>query len=268
MMNKESDGSRDAVQAEDPRPWGMRGPGWAFALGTMFLVVVAMIAVFVVGQGGQNKAGPSEVTTTVTAPAPSGAGQSTSGGPSGSSTTASGASHQCPTPKQDTTPAESTDWKTTWEVTGQVLAPSTEAGPKVKKEGLRRCFDRSPRGAVAFAANTFLGFMQAPDLARQVALQQMTPGAARDQTLQNPGTTDTSVQLGIAAYRVLAWSPDTAQIELAVTVSTRPGTWTRVAPRIVWSGDDWKMDGANLGPDPAPLDSLAMLTQWGPGGTS
>ncbi|MBC9958351.1 hypothetical protein [Yimella sp. cx-51] len=265
MMNNKTGSEHEDTRADEPRPWGMRGPGWVLALGTMFLVVVAMIAVFVVGRGGQKNAGPTEVTRTVTAPALSGAGQASSSAPSGSSTAASG---QCPTPKQDSAPAETAELKTTWEVTGQVLSPSTEAGPKVKSDGLRRCFDRSPRGAVAFAANTFLGFMQAPDVARQVALHQMTPGAARDQTLQSPGTTDTSTQFGIAGYRVLAWSPDAAQVEFAVTVSTRPGTWTRVAPRIVWSGDDWKMDGANLGPDPAPLDSLAMLTQWGPGGAS
>ncbi|RYG76150.1 hypothetical protein EU513_13960 [Yimella sp. RIT 621] len=261
MFNKKNADSGPRV--DDPRPWGMRGAGWPlFAVPVMFLVVVAMIAVFVFGRGADDTA-TSETTVTVTPSAPPNTAAPSTQAPT-TATSEPAPAGTCPTPKEDTVPAGTVAWKTTWEIAGQTIAPLTESGPKVKQpDGVRRCFDRSPRGAVAFAANVFLGFMQSPAIARQVATQQMTPGADRDQTLQDPGTTDTSIQFSIAGYRVLAWSPDAAQIELAISVSSRPNTWTLISPRIVWTGGDWKMDGANSGPDPAPLDSLATLTRWG-----
>lgn len=265
-MAKETETGSTGV--DDPRPWGMRGSTWfLFAIPTVFFIVLAMIAVFVLGRGGDDeKASPAETTVTVSPSTP--AESSPSEGSAPASSPATSEAGGCPAPKEAKEPATSMP-STTWEVAGQVVAPSTPAGPRIKqKDGVRRCFDRSPHGAVAFAANTFLGFMQSPDIARQVATQQMTPGVHRDQTLKTPGTSDTSVQFSIAGYRVLAWDPNRAQIEFAISVSSQPGTWTLIAPRVVWVNGDWKMDGANAGPTPAPLDSLATITRWAPGEAS
>lgn len=266
MFNEKNADSGPRV--DDPRPWGMRGAGWPlFAIPVMFLVVVAMIAVFVFGRGGDDTA-TSEATVTVTPSAPPNTAAPSTQAPT-TATSEPAPAGTCPTPKEDTVPADTVAWKTTWEIAGQAIAPLTESGPKVKQpDGVRRCFDRSPRGAVAFAANVYLGFTQSPEVARQVHLQQMTPGAHRERGLQSPGWSDTSVQFSIAGYRVLAWSPDAAQIELAVAVSSQPGQWSLVSPRILWKDGDWKVDGTNAGPAPTVLDSLATMTRWGAGESS
>lgn len=158
----------------------------------------------------------------------------------------------CPQqPASDAIP--STAPATRWEIIDKTALPRTAAGPAVDSP-VRRCFARSPEGALLAATNISMSAFGAN--AEQVFKHQVLPGSNRDAALHEardakPRTGDVAQVKG---YRFLNYSPDQAQVQLLTGLGERSQAFTIT---LQWSGDDWKVNldapGGYLPPQPASL---------------
>jgi hypothetical protein len=155
-----------------------------------------------------------------------------------------------------------------WDFEDGVLVPTkAEVGAGiVDDDGLRRCYRRSPAGAV-FAAMTTLAQAQNPDKTMAVVQRRLAPGPGQQMALAearrlkaSPTPDNVRNQLGqmqYAGYKIVDYTPNRAVLSVAIQVEDE--NIGGVAVVMSWQGGDWKVvlrpDG-ELGPDP---DLLATL---------
>jgi hypothetical protein len=156
--------------------------------------------------------------------------------------------------------------KATWSLVGTIAAPSIKGqGPgRVDDDGYRNCFARTPTGALLAAANlAALGSDRA--IAKKFNDLSLVPGPGRDVLLRKPvtGESDSSVRIQIAGFRVLRYTGDQADIDIAIRTSR--GAVGADVINLAWSGGDWKWrvaDDGNPLNQPAQLPNLAGYIPW------
>jgi hypothetical protein len=140
---------------------------------------------------------------------------------------------------------------------------------------VRRCYARSPTGAV-FAAWNFLAIADTTDDA--AVMRALTaPGEARDAAIRRgsppPDPNTASEMIG---FRVLDYSPARATVVVGYRIAPKPSAemdlgqtgsqLVAIQLDMLWLDGDWK--AVLLPGDPAlhaeSLDSIAGLVQWEP----
>lgn len=156
-----------------------------------------------------------------------------------------------------------------WAYEGTTAYPvSPEFGPGAEDEAgaFRYCFQQSPEGAL-FAASYALAV--ATDQSKVPAWIDYfaAPGPYRDQFLE-PGTdagSDTAARLRIAGFRLLAYTGDTARVDIAMVASADGQTFNLSGVyNLVWVDGDWKIDTST--PEPGTFSTIPDLTgyvSWG-----
>ncbi|GAB3868540.1 hypothetical protein GCM10028801_44630 [Nocardioides maradonensis] len=156
--------------------------------------------------------------------------------------------------------------RATWDPVGSFTAPSSpQYGPTRTQQGVRACYQHTPTGAL-FAAINFpfeIGSASPADYS-SVVQALMTPGAQRDQLVAEGQTTNGSgAAFTVAAYRIDACTADRCNLRL---IMSSAGKLLEVPSSMVWSGGDWKADGANMAGTPGPVAAMpAGFTNFGPG---
>lgn len=161
-----------------------------------------------------------------------------------------------------------------WDRVGAYQVPgSTVVGPGVVDGHVRRCYARSPTGAVFAAYGYFSAQLTWPtDVAM---LRELTAqSAARDEALRQGGSppTDPNKTVELVGFRVLDYSPAAATVLLAARVAPAPSAEMDLGQtaselgaasvRLLWERGDWKVAVEPQGFQAEPLDSIAGLVPW------
>ena len=207
----------------------------------------------------------------------SGAGQAPDAAPAAPSTPS--APPECADQPAVAVPPETlveTTYTTQWvPVDGQSLPQSQGAGPAIS-DWPRRCFSRTPEGALYAISTLLYESLSAGSNDRLLTLAQtrFAPTGAYQQQInqlqQNPaalGVQGQQPSMTIIGYRWAGYTPDTASIELQWVHLDGPSADSTVAIsyQAQWSGNDWLM----LAPSNrsalyrAGADSRTF-TSWGP----
>lgn len=219
----------------------------------LLVVVVAGVLLSVRGHGGGGGSVAAPASTTVTA-APTAAAATSAG------------------PVDGGVKALATAPTTRWALYQGFAVPySTVYGPrKVDGYGPATGYAHDAGGALFAAAQLNARIPLSPRVdARKVLDTQTVRGAGYDVAAAAiatrniaPGTVPYAINQ-IAAYRVVAYSPSSASIELVAQSKT--GTMASSTTTVEWVGGDWKLQltatGAT-GSDPVPVTSLAGYVPW------
>lgn len=145
---------------------------------------------------------------------------------------------------------------------------SDEFGPgATTDEGVRYCFQHSPRGALFAAANALA---QAADPTPTDAWLDyfLADSPNRDELLASVAPTEspTATRITLAGFRVLDYDGQTAHVDLAFNGSASGQTFyfSAVYP-LRWEGGDWKFaatSAADLG-NVVQIPNLAGYVSWG-----
>lgn len=225
-------------------------------------VVMGMVAVMVVGVlVGRALGGGEDGTAADESASPSSAVKARSEASGGQ---ASARASGCP--KQGAGDGEASDVvaapPTTWEAYGggTFLLPKTAAGPSVRGEVARRCYARSPLGALTAGVNTLMGVSTHGKTQQWMAASMITPGPARSELQADPKNDAPTPR--VRAARLLSYSPHRAQLEVVVEMSDqRRQVLVKQPATAVWLNGDWKLDGADDRP-PVIVQSLDGLIRW------
>ncbi len=142
-----------------------------------------------------------------------------------------------------------------WDYEGTTAYPvSAVYGPaEVDPDGIRTCFQHSPEGALFWAANAIA---QGSGKNKQAwADHAVSEGPYRDRLMQDDGAGEngSDSRTRVAGFRLLSYAGSTAQVDIAVTVTTSGEVVTMSCVySMVWRGGDWKIDSD------AP-DALSMV---------
>ena len=224
------------------------GTGWWAAAGLIAVVIVALIGVLVVigtrdttAVAGGTATTPSTAASATTAvPAPPGVGDTPTAAPA-----ADGRPAGCTTTGTDQTTPVDTPRNVTWGLVAGTAVPSSPTdGPMLHSAaGVAYCFSRTPVGAMLAVSN--LG--HATGAAQAVQNDQLkystVPGPLADEIAAKPAVaSDPAATKGtqLAGFRVLSYTPDSASIALAFSVST-PGKYGVITAAMQWSQGDWRV---------------------------
>ncbi|MEU4607522.1 hypothetical protein AB0F43_31440 [Kribbella sp. NPDC023972] len=161
-----------------------------------------------------------------------------------------------------------------WDMVNGVRVPGAASyGPHVKDaDGLRRCYARSPIGALFAAYNYIVAMSPADDESGEktfsVLRRIMSPGQNRDlyfdylRDADDPTTNDHS-ELELVGYSYVTASPDRAVIIIAARAGAGyASSWWR----LNWQDGDWKVEApqpGQLAGDPYDgLTDLAGFVPW------
>lgn len=156
-----------------------------------------------------------------------------------------------------------------WTLVATIAVPSAEGvGPgEVFPDQFRRCFARTPEGAL-FAAANIVGVSGSFPLEKQVTEWYVAEGPGRAEAVAAAGThsnPDSTFRLQIAGFRVLNYTGDTATVDIAMRAST--GAFASQVYDLVWQDGDWRMRVAPDGEGPltpvARIPDLAGYIPWG-----
>lgn len=154
---------------------------------------------------------------------------------------------------------------TRWTTVGTMAAPaSATAGPgRQQQDGLRSCYAHTVTGALFAVANVW-AMGSDPRLYRQVLEQNTASGPGRGAALQQDvGPSNTGMSAQIAGFKVTAYSPSEATVDIAFQLSS--GTQISFPTPVRWQDGDWKVELADDGTPvfrPTTLQSLAGYIPW------
>ena len=158
----------------------------------------------------------------------------------------------------------------TWSLVGSMHAPAiTGVGPtSLTTSGIPQCFAGTPSGVVLAAANYVAYGTGRPDLAKELALSTVAPGAGRALAIEaaETATTMTSQTLRIVGYRLDGYSPELAKVTLAV--QTVDGSLVSGELALTWTDGDWKLIADPATGAVTDLNSLSSLGGFIPWGAS
>ena len=147
-----------------------------------------------------------------------------------------------------------------WSIVDKVAVPTSKAGPRVLSPN-RRCFARSPEGALLAVSN--IGMLAFGKDVKAIFADQVLPGPNHDAALkeavgQGPREGD---KAQIRGFRFLNYSQDRAQVQLLTGIQQQLQQFTIT---VEWSEGDWKVNldtpGGYLPPQPA--SSADGFIQW------
>lgn len=152
-----------------------------------------------------------------------------------------------------------------WTLVGTTAAPAVDgAGPGViDADGFRSCYARTPTGALVAAAN-YAALGSYPPVRERFDRDATVPGPGRDALLAKPAPTraPSTVRVQIVGFRVLRYTGDQADIDLAVRSSS--GAVAGVALPLRWAQGDWKIPVADDGSDLATYTQLSDVSGYIP----
>lgn len=145
-----------------------------------------------------------------------------------------------------------------WSLVGTIAAPTVDGqGPaRVDEDGFRSCFAHTPTGAVVAAAN-LAAMGSYPPVRRRFSREAIAPGPGRDVNLTQPAPQGASdgVRLQLAGFRLLRYTGDQADLDLALRTET--GQMFGAIVFLAWAEGDWK---ARLADDGSDLTSISPIT--------
>lgn len=157
--------------------------------------------------------------------------------------------------------------ETNWKYQSTTAYPSSATyGPAISdQQGIRRCFQRSPEGALFMAANAAVqgsSSVTGPDWAAYF----LADGPFRESLLADATYTESSddTRMSIVGFRMLSYEGEAARVDIAVRTATSSGTVTASAVyELIWTDGDWKLDTSTDAPiSVAPIPDTAGYTPW------
>lgn len=231
-------------------------PGFAIAAALVILLVVVGVVVITLNitRGAPGSAGPGpspfDSPSRTVEPTPSALSESICGLPSATGDE-----------RVSTAPAAE------WAYQGTTAYPTSPTfGPGASMpNGVRYCFQHSPRGALFAAANAMAQGSD-PAAAKEWVNYALADGPYRDQlrTRIGSGSTGSGTRLAIVGFRMLQFSEDRARVDLAVraTSSARAIAVSGVY-ELVWQKGDWKISSDVSNPmDLATIPDTAGYIPW------
>jgi hypothetical protein len=155
----------------------------------------------------------------------------------------------------------------TWIFQSGMLMPThPQLGPTIEDaDGVRRCFQRSPAGAVVAAMVTLVQAQaQDKDLYRAVLGRRFAPGAGRTAALgvqRTPVATDPAAPaIQFAGFKIVDYTPSRAIVSVAVQAAVDEIAALQVT--VSWVDGDWKIV---LTPDGrlTPTDAMVLVSLYG-----
>lgn len=131
---------------------------------------------------------------------------------------------------------------TSWEAIGASDAPTSEQmGPGlVDADGLRRCYARTPAGAV-LAASNIVAMGAEPAMVRPMLERAVMPGPGQDVALAaldaQIGSTQVTVRYDLTAARLVSYDGTRALVD--VGIATTDQLYLSQILTLEWSGGDW-----------------------------
>ena len=241
------------------------GAGWWVAAGFMAVVIVALVGVLIVIGTRDTTAvagGPATAPTTApgavsAVPAPPGPGDTTPAAPA-----ADGRPAGCATTGTDQTIPGDTPKGVTWTLNKGMALPSSAAdGPALRGDaGVGYCYSRTPVGAVIAASNIGRGTGTGQELQDAQFKYSIVPSDLASQAAAVPIAADdpaatSGVQL--AGFRVISYTQDSASVALALSTTSRPGTFLVGTLAMQWFEGDWR---AVMQPGPSVLSTTTTTS--------
>ena len=154
----------------------------------------------------------------------------------------------------------------TWALVGTTAAPQVEgAGPgRIDPDGFRTCYARTPTGALVANANYLALGSYGPTRERFIK-EVSAPGPGRDALLrkEQTRTNETSgTRLQIVGFRVLRYTGDQADVDLAVRTSN--GALVSFVTYLKWAEGDWKIQVGTDGQDVTAVTQLSDTSGYIP----
>lgn len=215
--------------------------------------IATMLAIGTVALAGCT-GGTEEPTTAPTTDGTIESGPSDGGEETASETPADDCS---PDDSDQKIPAEAPTADAWPDVNGLGTPVSDTYGPLDREDDVWTCFAHSPTGALFFASYTLSG-IASPEF-REVYIPD-NPLAEEGQGSDSSGTT-------IEGFRYLSYTPEEAQLEIAVTVP-RDGESILAAVPVTahWDGKNWILDYSELeSREYRGITGLTGFTPWGVG---
>ena len=159
--------------------------------------------------------------------------------------------------------------ETQWQYQDTIAYPiSPQYGPgAVSDEGYRYCFQRSPEGALFMAGNAISQGTYDHQMAGAWLNYVVAEGPYREELLQDTGSAQSlsNGRLSIQGFRLLAYTGDTARVDIAVraTVNGQTVVFSGVYD-LVWQSGDWKISTET--PEPlnmAQIPDVSGYIAWG-----
>lgn len=221
-------------------------PGLVWSAALLAIVIIAGIAIAIIGQGSSNEQEPEAVPPAITPEEPTSASRCGLTASDQSALTTAGP------------PAE-------WELVGRIAVPTTEEhGPGAVEDGLRVCYSQTPAGAVVAAFN-IVGQVSNPEIALSAYEEFLANGPGREAALEayqeTTGSTDVSVQF--AGFQVLDFDEERALIDVVARGSN--GVILSTPVELVWEAGDWRLALQDNGQPliaPRTVPSLAGYVEW------
>ena len=152
-----------------------------------------------------------------------------------------------------------------WALVGTFAAPTVPGqGPGiVEQDGFRSCFAHTPTGAVVAAVN-LAALGSYPPVRERFNTQALAPGAGREVVLSRPaaGGASDGPRLQLAGFRLLRYTGDQADVDLALLTST--GSMLGFTGYLVWAEGDWKVRLADDGSDLSSVSPISTLDDYIP----
>jgi hypothetical protein len=229
----------------------------------LLIAIVALLALILVGGGIAVATGAfSGGGTPVAAPT----GDAVAATEAGTSTSApalpDGAASVCGLPGYEETSSLTQAPSVTWSLIGTMAAPDDMqgAGPGVQEDDgqFRTCFAHTSEGAL-FAAINFAAAGSNPSNHPRM-YELLADGKAKDMVRAAGSGTDqtSSDRVQVAAFKVNAYAPDTATIDLVLKVTSAGDALVSQPLVLNWEHGDWKVLLTENGTQyqPSPLTSL------------
>ena len=148
----------------------------------------------------------------------------------------------------------------TWSLVGKVVTPTVpEAGPAtIDPDGYRRCYARTPVGALTAAAN-LAAMGSDPTLADRLAHDGLMPGALQDRLLASPEPSSAaSGGAQLRGFQVVSYDGTNATINLGMQAQN--GGYGVATMDLVWHEGDWRIGVRGEG----EAQEMAVTYSWPP----
>lgn len=257
----------DGLYPDHDSPPGFDRTRSAYAAAALVATIV-LLGVWVMWPDNNNTKTGDTAAPVVTNPVPPGPGGTNPGSPSGTEVEdPPGPAGECPERGSSDKIPPPMAGTITWDLyNGAAVPRSSTAGPlRVEDNGLARCYEQSPSGAVLMAMNFKARWVLSPEPAAIANAQMVESNVKADgvKKLAEMGgpIADPASFCQFAAYKVVSFSAEAASVDLVNQCGAndlRSGVL-----ELRWVDDDWQVilepnDGGK------PLDRLATLNGYTP----
>lgn len=173
--------------------------------------------------------------------------------------------------------------KASWEYVGYTAFPVSKTyGPaRVTKQGYRECFQKSPEGALFYAAYNLAGQLAPPAVMTKEgyrdSMREWLEFVAADGPYREDLTTVTAsnfdvdpevvsqIRTAVEGFRILMYEDDQALVDLLTSTTTNgQEKFQSTSVALVWQGGDWKVSAESAKPiNVVDLVSPVGYVTWG-----